>query len=113
MCKHLENKHGIIDPDKGKKRPPVPTSMLSKKQKKLPDVWRAQSLQGTPTFTSMANKRNFQLEKICKWVAKNNVPLSMVESPAFREMLTAFDNTSSVFTSRSIRSKIIELDGAI
>ena len=87
--------------------------MLSKKQKKLPDVWRAQSLLGTPTFTSMADKRNFQLEKICKWVAKNNVPLSMVESSAFRDMLSAFDNTSSVFTSRSIRSKIVELDGAI
>ena len=37
----------------------------------------------------------------------------MVESTAFREMLTAFDNTAPIFISRVIKNKIIELDGVI
>ena len=83
MIQHLEIKHGIIDPDKGKKRPAVANLKAS-----------------------MEEKRNYQLEKVCKWVAKNK---------AFREMPTAFDNTAPpVFTSvRVIRNKIRELDGVV
>ena len=90
MIKHLEIKHGIIDPKKGKKKPAVANLK-----------------------TSMEEKRKYQLEKVCKWVAKNNVPMSMIESTAFREMLTAFDNTAPVFTSRVIRNKMRELDGVV
>ena len=76
-------------------------------------MFQKQSAGGIPTFKSNKERCDFQLFQTCKWIAKKDIPLNMVNNNSFRAMISACDSSAPKITDRVVKSQIKEMDKLI
>ena len=89
-----------------------------KEKKRLQDgsikaMFKKQTGRGVPSFKSSQEKSDFQLFQTCKWIAKKDIPLNMVNDKSFRAMISAYDPSAPKITDKVVKTQIKEMDSLI
>ena len=102
---HLKNTHGLdlksIAQEVVQFQQPNIKSALNQGVLKFGQAYEGQQLEA------------YQLRQTAKWIAKCNLPLSLVERPQFRNMIKSYNPTAKFISSSKLRKEISTLSDLI